>query len=203
MKNYDIAIIGYGPVGAVTANLFGQKGFNIIVIEPKKEIWDIPRAVHFDGQTQRIFQTMGIMDEISKIIHPMEGINFLNNKGKSIVNINLKLDEPINGYDESVFFNQPIFENFLRSEANKHNNIDIKLGYKLTNIDAQESINNLTLLNINNEENEYITSNYVLACDGANSFVRKALNIESFDYTKLTQIDIRYVTIKDQRQLFQ
>ena len=76
MKNYDIAIIGYGPVGAVTANLFGQKGFNIIVIESKKEIWDIPRAVHFDGQTQRIFQSMGIMDQIDKIIDPMEGINF-------------------------------------------------------------------------------------------------------------------------------
>ena len=179
--HYDIAIIGYGPVGAVTANLFGQKGFSTIVIEPKEEIWDIPRAVHFDGQTQRIFQSMGFMDEISKIIHPMEGINFLNNKGKSIVNINLKLDEPINGYDESVFFNQPIFERFLRSEAIKHKNIDIKLGYKLTDIDARQSINNLILLNTNNEE-EYVTCDYVLACDGANSFVRKALNIESFDY---------------------
>ena len=50
MKNYDIAIIGYGPVGAVTANLFAQKGFNIVVVEPKKDIWNIPRAVHFDGQ---------------------------------------------------------------------------------------------------------------------------------------------------------
>ncbi len=179
--HYDIAIIGYGPVGAVTANLFGQKGFSTIVIEPKEEIWDIPRAVHFDGQTQRIFQSMGFMDEISKIIHPMEGINFLNNKGKSIVNINLKLDEPINGYDESVFFNQPIFERFLRSEAIKHKNIDIKLGYKLTDIDARQSINNLILLNTNNEK-EYVTCDYVLACDGANSFVRKALNIESFDY---------------------
>ena len=39
--HYDIAIIGYGPVGAVTANLFGQKGFSTIVIEPKEEIWDI------------------------------------------------------------------------------------------------------------------------------------------------------------------
>ena len=36
--HYDIAIIGYGPDGAVTANLFGQKGFNTIVIEPKQEI---------------------------------------------------------------------------------------------------------------------------------------------------------------------
>ena len=105
MENYDIAIIGYGPVGAITANLFAQKGFNIVVVEPKKDIWNIPRAVHFDGQTQRIFQSMGFMDEISKIIHPMEGISFLNNKGKSIVNLYLKHDEPINGYDESVFFN--------------------------------------------------------------------------------------------------
>ena len=182
MKNYDIAIIGYGPVGAVTANLFAQKGFNIVVVEPKKDIWNIPRAVHFDGQTQRIFQSMGFMDEISKIIHPMEGISFLNNKGKSIVNLYLKHDEPINGYDESVFFNQPIFEKFLRSEANKHINIDLKLGFKLANIEAHESINNLSILDTNNNAEENITSKYVLACDGANSFVRKSLNIESFDY---------------------
>ena len=44
MKNYDIAIIGYGPVGAITANLFAQKGFDIVVVEPKKDIWNIPRA---------------------------------------------------------------------------------------------------------------------------------------------------------------
>jgi len=53
--NYDIAIIGYGPVGAMAANMFGSSGLNIVVIEPKKEIWDIPRAVALDGQAQRIF----------------------------------------------------------------------------------------------------------------------------------------------------
>ena len=53
--HFDLAIIGYGPVGAAAANIFAAKAFNIIVIEPKKEIWDIPRAVHFDGQVQRIF----------------------------------------------------------------------------------------------------------------------------------------------------
>ena len=45
--HYDIAIVGYGPVGAAAASMFGKKGFNIVVIEPKKDIWDIPRAVHF------------------------------------------------------------------------------------------------------------------------------------------------------------
>ena len=66
--HFDIAIIGFGPVGAAAANIFANKGFSIIVIDPKTEIWDIPRAVHFDGQTQRIFQSMGIFDEVEKII---------------------------------------------------------------------------------------------------------------------------------------
>ena len=54
--HFDIAIIGYGPVGAVAANMFGESGYSVVVVEPKKEIWDIPRAVALDGQTQRIFQ---------------------------------------------------------------------------------------------------------------------------------------------------
>ena len=43
--HYDIAIIGYGPVGAMAASMFGSSGLNIVVIEPKKEIWNIQRAV--------------------------------------------------------------------------------------------------------------------------------------------------------------
>ena len=62
--DYDIAIIGYGPVGAMAANMFGSSGLNIVVIEPKKEIWNIPRAVALDGQAQRIFQSFGIINNI-------------------------------------------------------------------------------------------------------------------------------------------
>ena len=42
--HFDLAIVGYGPVGAAAANIFASKGFSIVVIEPKQEIWDIPRA---------------------------------------------------------------------------------------------------------------------------------------------------------------
>ena len=35
------------------------------------------------------FKQWALWMKFDKIIHPMEGINFLNNKGKSIVNINL------------------------------------------------------------------------------------------------------------------
>ena len=55
--DYDIAIIGYGPVGATTANIFASLGYEIIVIDQNKEIWDIPRAVHFDGQTHKEYSS--------------------------------------------------------------------------------------------------------------------------------------------------
>ena len=101
--DYDIAIIGYGPVGATTANIFASLGYEIIVIDQNKEIWDIPRAVHFDGQTQRIFQSMGIMDQIDKIIDPAKEVKFLDAKGKELIHIGgMNERYQLNGYAEGL-----------------------------------------------------------------------------------------------------
>ena len=125
---------------------------------------------------------MGIMDEVSKIIHPMTGITFLNNKGKEIVYFGTEHKAPPNGYNESVFFNQPIFEKLLRDRASEYTNIDFMLGNKLTKIVSKENKNNLEIINTDTNETDSLSCEYLLGCDGANSFVRKYLNIESHDY---------------------
>jgi len=117
MKNYDLAIVGFGPVGAAAANMFAESGFNIIVVEPKYDIWDIPRAVHFDGQTQRIFQSMGIFDQIQEIIDPILGVNFINRNGKELLSVSFESHPKLNGYYDGVMFNQPKFEEILRKNA--------------------------------------------------------------------------------------
>ena len=103
--HFDIAIVGYGPVGAVAANMFGANGHNVVVIEPKKDIWNIPRAVALDGQTQRIFQSMGIIDDIART--SFEGLKFINKKGKEIVYVDFSNNPQPNGYYETVGFSQP------------------------------------------------------------------------------------------------
>ena len=181
MKNFDVAIIGFGPVGATAANMFAKSGFNIIVVESKFDIWDIPRAVHFDGQTQRIFQSMGIMDQIDKIIDPATEVKFLDAKGKELIHLGgMNEGYQLNGYVEDVFFNQPKFEKILRDNAKKYENIDLKLGYELINLEANDGINNLKIVNSSSEES--FTAKYVLGCDGADSFIRKSLKIESHDF---------------------
>ena len=113
--DYDIAIIGYGPVGAMAANMFGSSGLNIVVIEPKKEIWNIPRAVALDGQAQRIFQSCGISNNIP--VKPIDGLTFINKKGQQIVYVDFTDHSTPNGYSETVGFSQPNLERTLREQA--------------------------------------------------------------------------------------
>ena len=61
----DVAILGYGPVGALLANLLGQAGLRVGVFEREREIYALPRAVHFDGEVMRIFQSVGLADRIA------------------------------------------------------------------------------------------------------------------------------------------
>lgn len=180
--HYDIAIIGYGPVGAAAASMFGKKGFNIVVIEPKKDIWDIPRAVHFDGQVQRVFKAMGIYSQVEQIIDEMTGINFINRKGKPIVSLSFENHPRLNGYNEDVMFDQPKFEKILRNEAEKSTNIEFRIGSYLKNLDAKESENVLEIVNTDTNELSQLTSRYVIGADGADSYVRKSTNINIHDF---------------------
>ena len=56
----DVAIIGCGPVGALLGNLLGQAGLAVDIYERERDIYPLPRAVHFDGEVMRIFQSAGL-----------------------------------------------------------------------------------------------------------------------------------------------
>ena len=57
---FDVAIIGYGPTGATMANLLAMGGHSVLVIDKEADLYPLPRAVHFDDEVMRIFQTIGI-----------------------------------------------------------------------------------------------------------------------------------------------
>ena len=61
---YDVAIVGLGPVGATAANLLGKHGYKTVVIERAPGIYDKPRAIAFDQEAMRIFQSIGLTEEI-------------------------------------------------------------------------------------------------------------------------------------------
>ena len=63
---FDVAIIGYGPTGATMANLLAMGGHSVLVIDKEPDLYPLPRAVHFDDEVMRVFNTIGITKSLTK-----------------------------------------------------------------------------------------------------------------------------------------
>ena len=82
----DVAILGYGPVGALLANLLGQAGLSVAVHERDTAIHALPRAVHFDGEVMRIFQSVGLAEKIAATTRTSsKGMHFVNAGGQTLM----------------------------------------------------------------------------------------------------------------------
>jgi 3-(3-hydroxy-phenyl)propionate hydroxylase len=186
MSNYDVVIAGYGPTGAVAANLLGAKGHRVLVVEPALTVYDIPRAVHFDGEVMRIFQALGLGEEIHNMAAPGKMIKFVNDRGWTLFQQDLSVVKRQHGWFNNLFFAQPRLETCLRAALENLPNIDVMLGWKVSGVDTHGTDKGTVDLQVTsmtgkNSDSQRITAGYLLACDGANSPVRKMLKMEQED----------------------
>ena len=153
----DVAILGYGPVGALLANLLGQAGLKVGVFERDREIYALPRAVHFDGEVMRIFQSVGLADRIAAATRTSaKGMHFVNAEGRTLM-IRRGIDGPgPHGWAGNWYFHQPELERILREGAARFPNVEVQLGREIRSVDE-------------------LDARYVVGCDGARSLVRQAI----------------------------
>ena len=69
MREYDVAIVGLGPTGGTIANLFALNGLSVLILEREKNFYPLPRAVHFDDEIMRVFETIGITNDFLKVFY--------------------------------------------------------------------------------------------------------------------------------------
>ena len=61
MNNFfDVIIIGFGPTGGTLASLLAKSNLSILMLEKEKNLYPLPRAVHFDDEVMRVFETISI-----------------------------------------------------------------------------------------------------------------------------------------------
>jgi|GEM_PF-3791083 len=71
----DVAVIGYGPVGAMTALQLEHAGLRAQLFDRRTTAFDIPRAVGIDGESMRSFQRLGLADTFLDVAaHILTGI---------------------------------------------------------------------------------------------------------------------------------
>ena len=122
----DVAIVGCGPVGALLANLLGQAGLSVDIYDRDREVYALPRAVHFDGEVMRIFQAAGLADRIAAATRPSpHGARYEEPSGRTLM-IRRGSEQPgPNGWSGSWYFHQPVLEGILRQGLARFPNVRV------------------------------------------------------------------------------
>ncbi len=188
---YDVVIVGYGPTGAIAANLLGRDGFSVLVVEREADIYDKPRAITFDHEIMRVFQGAGVAEAVEKETAPYRPSRYLGAEGQVI----RKMDPapaPYPLYWLPVYlFVQPRLEAALRAGAEARETVDVLTCHEATNVSQTAEVATVTINDLDGGDSFEIEAAYVFACDGASSPIRTALGIGHEDLA----FDERWIVI--------
>ena len=84
----DVAVIGYGPTGMMSAALLGQLGHTVMVLERYSGLYNLPRAACFDDEVMRTFQKLGLVDDLEGGIVVQDEYDWVNAAGQTLVKLN-------------------------------------------------------------------------------------------------------------------
>jgi 3-(3-hydroxy-phenyl)propionate hydroxylase len=171
----DIVIVGLGPVGATLANLLGLCGVHTLVLEREAEAYHLPRAVHFDDEVMRVFETIGLSDQISRDVILSPGMHFVDVSGKMILDWSRPADITAMGWYPSYRFHQPDLERVLRTGLARWPSVAIRSRCDVFALDADANGVTVRYEDLANGRLSRCRARYVVGCDGARSLVRRLI----------------------------
>jgi 3-(3-hydroxy-phenyl)propionate hydroxylase len=173
----DVAILGAGPVGLTIANYLSKQGIKVILIEQLDQLIDYPRAIGIDDESLRTIQSLGLVDEVLPHTTPNHAMRFLTPKGRCFADIQPMTREF--GFSRRNAFIQPQVDQVLLQGLQQYDTTQVLFSRHLT--EFNQDANGVTLnIQTQDQQQEVIHAQYLIACDGGNSIIRRTLNI-AFD----------------------
>lgn len=170
-----VVVVGAGPVGLALAVDLAQQGQPVVLLDNENTLSTGSRAICFAKRTLEIFDRLGCGDRmVDKGVSWNVGKVFF--KSEEVYRFDL-LPEP--GHERPAFINlqQYYVEGFLAERAAELPLIDIRWKHAVTGLDQQADFARLT---IQTPDGPYqLDADYVAACDGAGSALRKLAGLES------------------------
>lgn len=182
---YDVVQVGYGPVGQTLAALLGRAGYRVAVFEQHAGLYGLPRAGHVDHEIMRIFQSLGVAEEIEERAWAMTGYDLLDADRQLLQHIPWNREGP-SGWHSDYLFYQPNLEDALDGAARAQPTVEINNGWKAVGLTQHTDHVELTVQKarfeeasgwIMEDEGRTVRARYVVGCDGANSIVRTSSGI--------------------------
>jgi 2-polyprenyl-6-methoxyphenol hydroxylase-like FAD-dependent oxidoreductase len=181
-NDYDVAIIGYGPTGMTLAALLGRLGHRVIVLERYNGLYNLPRAACFDDEIMRVFQKLGIAEEIGRGARPQFEYDWVNAAGEVLVRLEYERTAP-GGWPALFMMFQPFVEAALDNCNKMLPCVTVRQGVTVSDV-AQDS-ELVTLRGIGQDGQEVVVrARFAIGADGGNGFARRKFcqNVEDYGF---------------------
>ncbi len=170
----DVAVVGAGPVGLMTANLLGAAGLRVAVFERNAGLLGLPRAIAYDAETLRLFDQVGLFDEIEPGLVQDPPVRHINARGRTLMEA--RFPRSVYGHSSLGTFYQPEFEKALLRGLSRFSNVRVAFAHSVGALEQDER--GVTLSVSARDGDHRIRAAYVVACDGGTSGVREDLGVK-------------------------
>jgi 2,4-dichlorophenol 6-monooxygenase len=180
MGKLRVAIVGAGPTGLMAAILLRTRGVDVTIYDQTDTRLKLPKAHIVNARAGELFREIGIMEDVEKLSAPAEKCQYVI-WSESVAGVQYGAQwygVVANDFTPSRMMNigQDRLEEVFSSRA-RALGVNPLLNYKITSVAKVEKRAELTIVTPGGAEKREVFD-YVLACDGASSTVRRQLGIE-------------------------
>lgn len=173
MTSYlPVLIVGAGPTGLTAAAELSRHGIAYRIIDKKPEPTVASNAAWIQSRTLELFELLDLTDEFIRLGQKCQAMNFYANGELSF---KIPFDQTDSNYPFIIMLAQAETEAILIDHLKKHNH-QVEFSIELVDVKQENGMVVSTIKHPNGRLEE-IYSQWLIACDGANSTVRTKANI--------------------------
>lgn len=181
--DYDVAIVGCGPVGQLLAMLLGKQGHKVAILERHPEFYPLPRAVTFDDETARTLSGLGIDPDTDPKTEFFDDDYFLKNGEREILQrLNWRGEQPT-GWRRWYWFNLPELQERFQEMLDAMPEVTTLRGVQVEGAEQHDDhvVVRATRRDDGNSAKLALTARFVVGADGANSIIRELIGTTMTD----------------------
>ena len=176
---YDVAIVGCGPVGMILAALLAGQGLRVVAFEREPTIGHRPRARHIDGEAMRVLQTIGVAEACEPDMRVLGGLRLVDRDGRTLLEQTVDATRRgAQGWVDDYQLFQPLMLDQLQRHLESSGLATVRVDHEVTALNQHATHVDVTVVDRAAGRSGDVRAGYVVGCDGADSWVRRAIGAQ-------------------------